>query len=70
ALVALVIGSAIKSAWKAPALDRLSSLEFDEPKVFESDCDDAPVRGYDSPELYREDDAARFRAVGCNRNLH
>jgi hypothetical protein len=70
ALVMLVLGGAIKSAWKRPASDSISSLEFDDAGVFEFDHDNAAVRGYDSPELCREDCAARLSASGCDRNLH
>lgn len=70
ALVMLVVGGAIKSAWKRPVSDSMSRLEFDDAGVFEFNSDNAAVRGYDSPELCREDCAARLSASGCDRNLH
>lgn len=70
ALVMLVLGGAIKSAWKRPVSDSMSSLEFDEAGVFEFSRASVTVRGYDSPELCHQDCAARLSASGCDRNLH
>jgi hypothetical protein len=70
ALVMLVLGGAIKSGRKQPASDSISSLECNEAGVFEFNSDNAAVRGYDSPELCREDCAARLSGSGCDRNLH
>jgi hypothetical protein len=70
ALAMLVLSSAIKNAWKRPRSDQISTLEFDAAGVFEFDRDNAAVRGYDSPELCQEDDAARLRRVGDERQLH
>ena len=63
AVVALVLGCAIKSAWKRPVLDRFTCLDFAADDLW-------AFRGYDSPEVYREDDAIRSRHGSCERNLH
>jgi hypothetical protein len=60
ALAALVLGSAIKSAWKH---GQVTALEF-------VDAGACEFRGYDSPELYREDNAARSRHADDHRQLH
>ena len=63
ALAALVLGSAIKSAWKRPQPEQIACLEFADTAVCE-------FRGYDSPELYRDDSAIRSRHASYDQNLH
>ena len=69
-LAALVLGSAIKSAWKRTGAEHLTGLEFIGADACSFPGYDSAVRGYDSPELCREDYAARSRYAGDYPQLH
>jgi hypothetical protein len=62
ALLGLVVRSAIRNSRKANPSTNLRPLGFgDERDSFAASALELAVRGYDSPELCREDQLARFR---------
>jgi hypothetical protein len=69
ALAGMILGDAIRNSRRRPAPRRVYAPRFiPNERASDSRFRDPPCRGYDTPELYREDTLARTKKNGSDRD--
>lgn len=70
ALAGCILGDAIKNSRRQSRSKRIANPRFAvNAGFFDSHLREATLRGYDTPELHRDDTLARLKQSGSNRDV-
>jgi hypothetical protein len=70
ALLALVLVTTIRNSHKQADSEPVQTYVVDEEKIFVPAVSEPTIRGYDTPELCRDDHLARWRQSTDEKHLH